>query len=264
MKWVLFLILGFCGLAHGDNYFRPKKITEDVRDKSFLNQTRLKCVSDGVYKATGLQPSQRYLGLIAFAVREKVELFSGDTHYDMRVDDAQEQQMKIRLPYLNQVMSFVANYGFCTSESSEMTSDEARTLREAISGSRSASASGTADEVAKDASGTSFEKLTQIFNTQGFYGMSAYEQAAAAQVNTDKGLDFTHIAGSPYSKKLRSCLEALKKHQAPAGFEERRMKLCTHIVEECGHNQTICNKYKSSAASAGPRSPSSIKKSQKH
>lgn len=261
MNWVL--ILSFLSFVNAADFVEPTQITEDIQDSTFLNQTRLRCVSEGIRKATGETPSEKYLGTLAFIIRENVKFFDQDNHYDLRVENVSThpEQMRIRLPYIVWMANYVSTYGYCTNQT--MDSDTSRALREAISSSRFVS---DKDEIAKKISGMSYDKLVKVFNPKTesgtFQGISSgTAQAAFASKNTEYGLNLPGLPRSEFSTQFKPCLNSLKTYQsASAGNPPMRMNICQAIISECGYNSAICSKYNSAAGSPQQRAPSSTKK----
>ncbi|MEK6773663.1 MAG: hypothetical protein AABY64_06965 [Bdellovibrionota bacterium] len=249
----------------------PTLMLEDEDDSTFYNVTRLKCVSGGVHKLTGKDPSERYLAALALQARN-TPMDANAASLDHRLSD-RETINRVRYSYLASVVDYVSTYGVCYYNKADKGSyKENKTNMKPLTNFIVSKPEKTDTKVKRENHEAKLNQLTEIIFGQKNYELLDTLFPRTAQEDDEEKEEHIFKNLKPETQKQLAikgikeakselntligkndpffgCVEELEKYQETGGLKSSGKlvtpyALCTSMMTNCGYPApAYCKKF---------------------
>lgn len=230
-------------------------LAEDGENVSeFYKTTRLECIRDGIEKATGIIPSQRYLAAIALKVRSEVAV-TMNARKDQYVRQSlsqfgEEDNANERFVYLSNVARYVSTYGVCPYDDSgkhgvrsfiEGEDKKVMDIIESNINSQSQNDRASKMIVDQDSNFLFFKRLftNEVDGKQMVYTRIPFE------TRKELAKEAVHVAGKNVNNdnSFENCITEMKRYIKKDGVERNdkivasNVDLCKSMMKSCGYEK---------------------------
>ncbi len=257
--FVMFFGVSINALAENTEQPTPTNWLEDDNNKSFLDETRLKCISVGIKKTTAKEPFNKYLGALALQFRNTPANVNEGSLEGDRAD-----LVRLRFSYLASIVNYISTYGVCHDDKAYSDEDAYKINDKSIAPLKVSISSKLKRKSAK------LNELTEIISGEDEYnfldalfprtakvnGEDVIFKNLSAETQKELAIERTKNARKVLNKTwgkndpFYGCVDELKNYQEEGGVKASKKiiatprALCTSMMSTCGYpDPDFCKKF---------------------